>query len=176
MELKTFACDGGENEMAEDGAEKLASVIRRLFQTCADLESMFPGRPFTPDGHPMGSIGEVMAKARYGLRLAAPSTKGRDAYARDGRAVEVKATSARRGGSTQIGFSEDPLGVHVLVLRVTSDGELREEFNGPGESLLDHLSPRSKNGQRTISLARLRAFGKGIPLSDRLPVVDSSRA
>src|SRR5690606_3397284 len=122
------------------------------------------------------SIGEVMAEARYGLRLASPSNKGCDAYTRDGTPVEVKATSARRDGSTRIGFSEDPRDVHVLVLQVTSEGELREAFNGPGESLLEHLSPRRKNGQRTIPLARLRALGKRIPLSDRLPVVESSWA
>lgn len=90
--------------MIENETTKLTALIRQLFHTCADLEAMFPGRPFTPDGHPMGSIGEVMAAARFGLHLDPPSNKGRDAHAEDGRAVEVKATSGKQAGSTRSGL------------------------------------------------------------------------
>lgn len=116
----------------------------------------------------MGSIGEVLAAAHYGLRLESPSKMGRDAHAEDGRAVELKATSGKRGGATRIAFSEDPGDVHVLVLRISPDGEMHHEFNGPGRLLLSHLSPRRKNGQRTISLSKLREIQKSVAAVNRL--------
>lgn len=154
--------------MDDEKAARVRELIQRLFRTCADLEALFPGRPFTPDGHTMGSIGEVLAAAHYGLRLEPPSKMGRDAHAEDGRAVELKATSGKRGGATRIAFSEDPGDVHVLVLRISPDGEMHHEFNGPGRLLLSHLSPRRKNGQRTISLSKLREIQKSVAAVNRL--------
>lgn len=169
--------------MDDERGARLTELIQQLFQTCTDLEAMFPGRPFTPDGHTMGSIGEVMAAAHYGLRLHQPSNKGRDALAEDGRAAEVKATGGKRGGATRIAFSEDPGNIHVLVVRISPDGVMHQEFNGPGNVLLSHLSSRGKNGQRTISLAKLRQIQAEVAANEslaprsikaRLPVSDSS--
>lgn len=154
--------------MTRDEAARFSALIRQLFSVCAELESMFPGRPFTPDGHPMGSIGEVLAAAHYGLDLHRPSKKGRDAQTSDGTSVEVKATSAKRQGSTRVAFREAPDRVHVLVVRVTSEGEMHEEYNGPGEVLLPHLSRPSDNGQRSISLAKLRQLQSSVRETDRL--------
>ena len=148
--------------------DRIPALIRRLFAVCSDLESEYPGRPFTPDGHPLGSIGEVLAAARYGLDLHRPSKKGRDARTSDGVMVEVKATAAKKQGSTRVAFREVPVRTHVLVVRVTSNGEMHEEFNGPGAVLVDHLSPARSNGQRTISLARLRRLQNSVPETDRL--------
>lgn len=156
--------------MNEEQKSQFSRLIQQLFSICGELESMFPGRHFTPDGHTMGSIGEVLAAARYGLDLERPSRKGRDAR-KDDVAVEVKATSGKRAGSTPVAFSTDPDGVHVLVVLVTSEGEVFQEYNGPGDLLLADLGPRQKNGQRTISLAKLRKLQKQVPEVDQLQTV-----
>lgn len=37
----------------------LEEIIRELYKITAELEEKYPGRRFTPDGHLIGSIGEV---------------------------------------------------------------------------------------------------------------------
>ena len=49
--------------------EHTSRLIRDLYQIVARLEEAFPGRRFTPDGHLVGSLGEVFAAERYGLTL-----------------------------------------------------------------------------------------------------------
>ena len=56
------------------------------------MEELFPGRPFTPDGHMVGSIGEVLAAEYFDLELLPSSFKGHDARDKQGRFVEIKAT------------------------------------------------------------------------------------
>ena len=36
--------------------EKFQGQVRALYAVVNELESMFPGRPFTPDGHMVGSM------------------------------------------------------------------------------------------------------------------------
>ena len=47
----------------------LEEKIRELYRITAELEEKYPGRRFTPDGHLVGSIGEVYAAEKYGLTL-----------------------------------------------------------------------------------------------------------
>ncbi|HIR43130.1 MAG TPA: hypothetical protein IAB86_07080, partial [Candidatus Aphodovivens avicola] len=46
---------------------EIAEKIREIFRIANELEDMHPGRHFTPDGHMVGSIGEVIAAEEYGL-------------------------------------------------------------------------------------------------------------
>ena len=72
--------------------ENLASLIRELYGVSAKLERLYPGRHFTPDGHMVGSLGEVMAADAYGLRLFEASHPIHDAVDSKGRLVQIKAT------------------------------------------------------------------------------------
>lgn len=90
---------------------KVPNLVRQLYQLVAEFESLFPGRKFTPDGHLVGSIGEVVAAHRYGLDLYAASTEGHDAQASDGRKVEIKAT---QGNAVALRASS----VHLIVLHL----------------------------------------------------------
>jgi hypothetical protein len=47
-----------------------------MYRLIDELETMFEGRHFTPDGHTVGSIGEALAGHYYGLQLLPASTKG----------------------------------------------------------------------------------------------------
>ena len=40
--------------------DKFQHLVSELYSTVNALESMFPGRHFTPDGHMLGSIGECL--------------------------------------------------------------------------------------------------------------------
>ena len=50
-------------------------LVPELFQITKALEAAAPGRHFTPDGHLVGSIGEAVAAARYGLELTTACTE-----------------------------------------------------------------------------------------------------
>lgn len=41
--------------------DRLPRIIEELYGLVRELEEMFPGRHFTPDGHLVGSIGECLA-------------------------------------------------------------------------------------------------------------------
>lgn len=52
-------------------------------------ERLFPGRHFTPDGHLVGSLGEVWAAHLSGMTLAPASNRGYDGTCPDGQQVQI---------------------------------------------------------------------------------------
>ncbi len=48
--------------------ERVPDLVGRLYEIVSELEALFPGRYFTPDGHLVGSMGEVMAAHDYAPR------------------------------------------------------------------------------------------------------------
>ncbi|WP_155253486.1 DUF6998 domain-containing protein [Bradyrhizobium japonicum] len=42
----------------------LPKPVTDIYRAVAELEALYPGRKFTPDGHLVGSIGEVIAAVR----------------------------------------------------------------------------------------------------------------
>lgn len=62
------------------------ALVKQLYTTVNELETMFPGKHFTPDGHMVGSLGECLfADAdAYGLELKTASNKGYDVVTASG--------------------------------------------------------------------------------------------
>lgn len=148
--------------------KRLPDLIQKLYEIVEELEGMFPGRPFTPDGHMVGSLGECLAAYHYDLQLLPPSTVGQDAM-KGKLAVEIKATQGSR-----IALRSEP--VHLLVLKLRRPSEhvtppytqlFEEIYNGPGKPVWDLVRdrPRPSNGQYQVSLHRLKRLMKGIPES-----------
>ena len=102
----------------------MAEKIKALYAISRELEQLFPGRHYTPDGHMIGSIGEALAASWYGLELFEASAKTHDAKAPDGRLVQIKATQIDR-----VALSSEP--EWLLVLKIHPDGTFTEEYNGP---------------------------------------------
>jgi hypothetical protein len=145
--------------------DAVSALVCALYDIVHELEELFPGRRFTPDGHLVGSIGEVIAARRYGLTLRRASFTGCDATAPDGRDVEIKATQGDR-----VALRCRPS--HLLVLRLDAKGGAAEVYNGPGEIVWPHVSRQQTNGQSAISLSRLRALMASVPPTSRLPIVN----
>jgi hypothetical protein len=104
--------------------ERFPELIRDLYRTVAELERMC-GRPFTPDGHMVGSLAECFAAYYYGLGLNACSTRGHDA-SKAGQKIEIKATQGNKSVSLRSGPES------LLVFRIFADGTFEEVYNGPG--------------------------------------------
>lgn len=71
---------------------EIAEKIREIFRIARELEEMYLGWHFTPDGHMVGSIGEVIAAEEYALELFEASHPVHDARTQDGKLVQIKAT------------------------------------------------------------------------------------
>ena len=142
--------------------DQVPGLVQRLYALVAEFEALFPGRKFTPDGHLVGSIGEVIAAHRYDLRLFPGSSKSHDGAAQDGRPVEIKATQ----GNT-VALRAEPQ--HLIVLHLNKEGHATEVFNGPGALVWANCGAMQKNGQRPVSLSRLRKLMEQVELCQRLP-------
>jgi len=141
---------------------RLPEIIREMYRLIDELEDMFEGRHFTPDGHTVGSIGEAIAAHYYGLELLPASTKGRDAKI-ETQSVEIKAT---QGDSIALRHQPE----HLLVLKLQRDGAWDEVYNGPGDivwSLVGHKA-LPKNGQYQVRCSKLRELMGTVPIERRL--------
>ena len=153
--------------MAEThSGEGLAATIRELYAIVGRLESEYHehSRHFTLDGHLVGSIGEVYAAERYGIKLLTSSAPTHDGTAPDGRLVQIKATQR-----DSVGISAKP--DFLIVLRIDKRGGIDEVYNGPGEPVWSLFANRKrpKNGQHQVSLARLKKLNEEVPLEKRIP-------
>jgi hypothetical protein len=76
----------------------LPKPIAEIFRQVERLERAYPGRKFTPDGHLIGSIGEVIAAEAFGLDLLPASAPGHDARDESGALVQIKLTGGKNIG------------------------------------------------------------------------------
>ncbi len=121
-----------------------------IYRAVKELEAAYPGRRFTPDGHLVGSIGEVIAAEALSLTLHPMSYATHDAFDVNGD-VQIKMTGGKR-----IAMYERC--VRLVVLQVVSTEEAEIIYDGPGETVWNAAAKIAKNGQRSISVAKLKAL------------------
>lgn len=166
--LERWPSSGGQGLQHQRREARIPQLVGQIYEVVRELEELFPGRRFTPDGHLVGSIGEVLAQHHYGIELCSPSFPGHDGRTADGRQVQVKAT--QRGS---IGLRSEPQ--MLLVFQLSPDGSFQEVFNGPGSLAWEAAGPLQKNGQRGISVAKLSQLLETVPEEQRIPSADAAR-
>ncbi len=142
---------------------EIPRLVEELYRVVGELGQLFPGRSFTPDGHLVGSIGEVLAEYMYELTLLSASSETHDARSKSGVNVQIKATQGNR-----VALSSCP--EHLIVLLLDTRGKAVEVYNGPGNVVFVQCGKRQKNGQSPISLSKLKQLMLDVPQSMRLPV------
>lgn len=146
--------------------ERFPKLIKTIYSVVNELEEMFARdgkkRHFTPDGHMVGSIGEVLAAYHYGIELFDASYEKHDGTV-SGRDVQIKATQR-----STVAISSAP--DYLLVLKISQEGVAEEVYSGPGNLVwnLVREKPRPKNGQYQIRLSRLKTLMESVAPSDRL--------
>lgn len=147
--------------------EKLQTLVKQLYSTVNELENMFPGRHFTPDGHLVGSLGECLVADAYDLELLAASNKGYDAITKDGLKVEIKATQ-----SNSVAFRSEP--EHAIIIKIIPDGTFEEIYNGSGKLIWEQFANKKqpRNGQFQISITKLRVLNDMMSDHDRVPKIN----
>jgi hypothetical protein len=145
---------------------KFTGLIHRLYAVVAELEAMFPGRHFTPDGHMVGSIGECLVADAFGLTLMSASNEGFDAKDVAGKCVEIKATQ-----SSSVAFRSCP--PHTIIVLINKDATFETCYNGPGDIIWEDIKdrPRQRNGQYSITLNRVRELDSTVRDDQRVVAV-----
>lgn len=133
-----------------------SDLIRQVFENCRELTRR-TGRPFSPDGHLVGSLGEVFAAGTLELLLMKPSNLGYDAIDTQGRKVEIKATT-----QTSVSLSAGgTLAERLVVVSFDDTGVGTIVYDGDANTAWDAAGPRQSNGQRRISLSTLQRIIRG---------------
>jgi hypothetical protein len=140
------------------------SQVINIYKAVRELEAMFPGRPFTPDGHMVGSLGECLVANAYNLELMPPSNEGYDAKTKYGKKVEIKATQSK-----SVSFRSCP--EHTIIIKINNNGTFNECYNGPGNIIWETFSGKKmpKNGQYQLTLKKVAELYEQVPLSERIP-------
>ncbi len=154
--------------MDSQSLEIVKSNIIQLLKIVKNLETSFPGRRFTLDGHLFGSIGEVLAKYYYGIELAPTGTKTHDGTI-DGKNVQIKITQA-----TSVDISDRCDYLLVLYLN-KEECKVYEVYNGPGDVVL-----RNRTKVNAVwynrSVLQLSALDKTIPEEKRIkPLIEMEK-
>lgn len=149
-------------KVAEMGISQVPILVKEIYKIVQRLEDAFPGRHFTPDGHLVGSIGEVLAAHFYDLKLLPSSSQGHDAEAPDGRKVQVKISQTDR-----VALRSEP--DFLIVLALDKAGETKEIYNGPGGEPWSSAGRMQNNGQRSVSFKKLQTLMKDVPSEEKIP-------
>lgn len=161
------------NDMANystpEKRRRTKTLLKRLYKITDELSALYPGRPFTPDGHPVGSIGEVIAGHMFNLKLEPPSKAGYDAVGLRGRKIQIKAT---QGNNISIRTKPE----HLLVLKINpGDGKVSVIYNGPGLLVWEEYARnkrKGKNGYYLLAVGKLRSLMAKVEERDRLQLVN----
>ena len=89
------------------------------------------------------------------------SSETHDAKDCHNRLVQIKATQIKR-----ISISSEP--DYLIVIQITSDGKWTEIYNGKGKRVWDNVGKLQKNGQRPISLAKLKKLMEDVQESEKI--------
>ena len=136
----------------QDDVRAIPALITTLFQTVRALNRIYPDRPFTPDGHLVGSIGEVIAADTYDLALEKNSNEGFDAKTKDGRTVEIKLTG---GDSVAVASDGQPPDL-LVVLKLDPAAGFTEVYNGEFPLDLWQSKKATKRRVRSLPLNQLK--------------------
>jgi hypothetical protein len=134
----------------------LPKPVADIYRAVAQLDELYGThkRKFTPDGHLVGSIGKVIAAEALKLTLYETGHAGHDAHDSKGGDVQIKMTAGKS-------VAMYATSVRLVVLRVVSPEEAEIVYDGPGEPAWNGARKMAKNGQRVISLAKLRSIASG---------------
>lgn len=149
--------------------QRTAQLVTELHAIVHQLEELHPGRRFTPDGHLVGSLGEVTAASLFDIVLTTASSTGHDALAADGRRVEIKATYGTSGVS--IRRTSGGIADLLIVLKLSKNPGVAHEvvYNGPYDVVHGQLGRFQSNGAAMIRLSRLRRLDAEVGELQRVP-------
>ena len=153
-------------------ADLLAMVkaVRSIYRQVGILTKLRPDRRFTPDGHMVGSIGEVYAEYLFDLTLHASSHPIHDAVTRDGRQVQIKATQGK-SINLEVPSRQRPHQLvpdNLIVLHIAPSGIPAVVYAGPGKRAARIGQVISTRTYMMLSVSKLRQLHASLTAKQRL--------
>jgi len=120
---------------------------------------------FTLDGRLVGDIAEATAAEAFGLALCRTRTPGVDAFAADGRSVQIKASGIAKGPAFTPGEGRAD---HLIFLILDFDrAEAHVRYNGPEAPVRAKL-PQAFQGTKRVPLATILMLDAAVAAENRL--------
>lgn len=148
----------------------MVKAIRSIYEQVEVLAGLRPDRRFTPDGHMVGSIGEVYAEYLFDLVLHPSSHAIHDAVTRDGRQVQIKATQGK-SVNLEVPSQQRPHQLvpdHLIVLQIGTSGIPSLIYGGPGQRAAAIGQTISTRTYMMLSVSKLRRLHESLPIAERL--------
>jgi hypothetical protein len=139
--------------MTEERKILLPSAVAAIYEAVTRLKFEFPLRSFTPDGHLVGHLGEVIAAKEFGLTLLPNSHPGHDAVDAKKRFVQIKLTASKH-----ISMYADC--DRLIVMWIESPQYARLVYDGDGAPIWAMAGKPQKNGQSRVSISAIRRFAR----------------
>jgi hypothetical protein len=137
--------------MTEERKIIFPAAIASIYEAVTKLNTEFPMRSFTPDGHLVGHLGEVIAAKQFGLTLLADSHPGHDARDADNRLVQIKLTASKH-------ISMYANCDRLIVMWIECPQYARLVYDGDGAPIWAMAGKLQKNGQKRVSLSAIRRY------------------
>ena len=131
---------------------RTGELIRQYFSVTAEIGRLFPKRRFLPDAHVIEGFCEVIAAESFSLDLLPASSKVHNARTRD----KTKLVQIKSAQGEAVVFRSDQIPEHLLVMKLSEQGEPELIYNGPGILAYEKSGKQPSNGQRTVRLSSLR--------------------
>lgn len=141
------------------------TAIKRLLNIVKQLQQTFPKKRFTLDGRLVGDLGEILAEQYYCLKLFKNLEKFHDGETSNGRKVQIKATMVN-----SLTFPVDHIPDYYLGIKILTDGQIIEVFNGPGRMIHKLIKNRkpTKNNLHSITISTLKNLNDSVPKGERI--------
>jgi len=132
---------------------RIPAIITSLYALVDELETLFPERRFTLDGHLVGSIGEIAAKYFYNLKLLPIGNQNFDALTLDEnrKSVQIKLTA---GDAVSLADYQDHPDL-LIVLKIDRKSGFSEIYNGQYPVTLLAKKKPTKRQVKNLSLRQL---------------------
>lgn len=154
-----------QSKYSKEKMDIIREKIQVLVEIVSELETEFPGRHFTIDGHLLGSIGEVLAAYYYGIDLYEAAAERHDGSV-DGREVQIKITQ-----QDNITISAEPK--YLIVLYMNRNGNIYEVYNGPGNLPWKTASKRDSHNNRHMRVNKLMQLDADVWAENRIQSIHS---
>lgn len=144
---------------------KIKEAIKQLCKITAALEKMHKSKKFTLDGRLVGDLGEFLAEENYKITLFEKIEHRYDAFTKNNKKVQIKATF-----KDKITFPSDHFPELLLGLKINPDGTFEEIYNGPGKYVKPLIHKRKSPRSRLllVSIKKLKIISAKIPKHEKI--------
>ncbi|HRY36347.1 MAG TPA: hypothetical protein P5230_00490 [Candidatus Magasanikbacteria bacterium] len=145
--------------MLENNSLNLA--IKKLFEAQDILHSVFPKKPFTPDGRIVGDIGEAIAEIYYCVEVDNKLRKDWDGTRTDLLDLEYREVQIKATTKEETYLKKPPHEGILLVFKIHENGQWNCVYNGSIMAVWDSLNHKKDINGKIISFKELAKISSG---------------